>query len=83
MTDRSPPPSDQDGFFWKTKTLEEMSNAEWESLWRLRAATQLEDEVRQDLYPFLQVPESAAPAKIMQTGPPGSQAVTFTKPCPP
>ncbi|UGY13076.1 YcgN family cysteine cluster protein [Bradyrhizobium septentrionale] len=25
-------PSDQEGFFWKTKTLEEMSNAEWESL---------------------------------------------------
>src|SRR5450755_3683048 len=24
--------SDQEGFFWKTKTLEEMSNAEWESL---------------------------------------------------
>jgi len=22
----------QEGFFWKTKTLEEMSNAEWESL---------------------------------------------------
>jgi uncharacterized protein len=31
MTARQPPPS-QDGFFWKTKTLEEMSNAEWESL---------------------------------------------------
>jgi uncharacterized cysteine cluster protein YcgN (CxxCxxCC family) len=25
-------PSGQEGFFWKTKTLEEMSNAEWESL---------------------------------------------------
>ena len=24
--------SSQEGFFWKTKTLEEMSNAEWESL---------------------------------------------------
>jgi hypothetical protein len=32
MTVRSPPPSDQEGFFWKTKTLEEMSSAEWESL---------------------------------------------------
>ena len=32
MTVRSPPPSDQEGFFWKTKTLEEMSKAEWESL---------------------------------------------------
>ena len=31
--DRQPkPPSGQEGFFWKTKTLEEMSNAEWESL---------------------------------------------------
>ena len=28
----SKPPSGQEGFFWKTKTLEEMSNAEWESL---------------------------------------------------
>jgi uncharacterized protein len=30
----SPPkkPSTQEGFFWKTKTLEEMSDAEWESL---------------------------------------------------
>src|ERR1700750_1208181 len=25
-------PSVQEGFFWKTKTLEEMSSAEWESL---------------------------------------------------
>ena len=32
MTARSKPPSSQEGFFWKTKTLEEMSNAEWESL---------------------------------------------------
>ena len=32
MTVRSPPPSNQEGFFWKTKTLEEMSSAEWESL---------------------------------------------------
>ncbi len=32
MTVRSKPPSDQEGFFWKTKTLEEMSSAEWESL---------------------------------------------------
>ena len=31
--DRTPKPaSGQEGFFWKTKTLEEMSNAEWESL---------------------------------------------------
>ncbi len=31
--DRPPkPPSGQEGFFWKTKTLEEMSNVEWESL---------------------------------------------------
>ncbi len=32
MTVRSKPPSDQEGFFWKTKTLEEMSSVEWESL---------------------------------------------------
>ncbi len=32
MTVRPKPPSDQEGFFWKTKTLEEMSDAEWESL---------------------------------------------------
>src|ERR1700758_5143291 len=32
MTVPPKPPSGQDGFFWKTKTLEQMSNAEWESL---------------------------------------------------
>ena len=32
MTAPPKPPSAQEGFFWKTKTLEEMSNAEWESL---------------------------------------------------
>ena len=32
MTAASKPPSGQEGFFWKTKTLEEMSSAEWESL---------------------------------------------------
>ena len=32
MTAPPKPPSSQEGFFWKTKTLEEMSNAEWESL---------------------------------------------------
>ena len=32
MTTRPPPPSKQEGFFWKTKTLEEMSSVEWESL---------------------------------------------------
>jgi len=32
MTAARKRPSDQDGFFWKTKTLEEMSEAEWESL---------------------------------------------------
>jgi uncharacterized protein len=32
MTVQPKRPSDQEGFFWKTKTLEEMSNAEWESL---------------------------------------------------
>src|SRR3954471_5225004 len=32
MTARPKPPSGQEGFFWKTKTLEQMSNAEWESL---------------------------------------------------
>ena len=32
MTAPPQPPSDQAGFFWKTKTLEEMSDGEWESL---------------------------------------------------
>src|SRR5947209_10833873 len=32
MTAKPKPPSDQEGIFWKTKTLEEMSSAEWESL---------------------------------------------------
>jgi uncharacterized protein len=32
MTAASKPPSSQEGFFWKNKTLEEMSSAEWESL---------------------------------------------------
>ncbi len=32
MTAASKPPSGQEGFFWKTKTLEEMSDVEWESL---------------------------------------------------
>ena len=32
MTAAAKPPSGQEGFFWKTKTLEEMSSAEWESL---------------------------------------------------
>ena len=32
MTTRPPRPSAQEGMFWKTKTLEEMSGAEWESL---------------------------------------------------
>jgi uncharacterized cysteine cluster protein YcgN (CxxCxxCC family) len=32
MTAAPKPPSAQEGFFWKTKTLEEMSSAEWESL---------------------------------------------------
>jgi uncharacterized protein len=32
MTAKSKPPSGQEGFFWKTKALEEMSDAEWESL---------------------------------------------------
>src|SRR5438309_10310093 len=32
MTAPPKPVSGQDGFFWKTKTLEEMSDAEWESL---------------------------------------------------
>ena len=32
MTAPPKPVSGQEGFFWKTKTLEEMSNAEWESL---------------------------------------------------
>src|ERR1700752_4235706 len=32
MTAARKRPSDQDGFFWKTKTLEEMSEVEWESL---------------------------------------------------
>ena len=32
MTAPPKPPSGQEGFFWKTKTLEQMSSAEWESL---------------------------------------------------
>ncbi|MGO4713895.1 YcgN family cysteine cluster protein [Bradyrhizobium sp. 2TAF24] len=32
MADDSGPVSGQENFFWKTKTLEEMSDAEWESL---------------------------------------------------
>jgi uncharacterized cysteine cluster protein YcgN (CxxCxxCC family) len=32
MTAAFKPPSSQEGFFWKTKTLEEMSSVEWESL---------------------------------------------------
>src|SRR5260370_929207 len=32
MTAAPKRPSDQEGFFWKTKTLEEMSSDEWESL---------------------------------------------------
>ena len=32
MTAPPKPPSAQEGFFWKTKTLEEMSDVEWESL---------------------------------------------------
>jgi uncharacterized protein len=32
MTAPFKPPSSQEGFFWKTKTLEEMSSVEWESL---------------------------------------------------
>jgi len=32
MTVQPKPPSVQEGFFWKTKTLEEMSSVEWESL---------------------------------------------------
>jgi uncharacterized cysteine cluster protein YcgN (CxxCxxCC family) len=32
MTAKPKPTSSQEGFFWKTKTLEEMSNVEWESL---------------------------------------------------
>ena len=32
MTAKPKPASNQEGFFWKTKTLEQMSDAEWESL---------------------------------------------------
>jgi uncharacterized cysteine cluster protein YcgN (CxxCxxCC family) len=32
MTTKLKPVSGQEGFFWKTKSLEEMSDAEWESL---------------------------------------------------
>ena len=32
MTAPPKPVSGQEGFFWKTKTLDEMSDAEWESL---------------------------------------------------
>ena len=36
MTAAPKPPSGQEGFFWKTKTLEEMSGAEWKAVRWLR-----------------------------------------------
>jgi len=53
MTQPPARPSNQAGFFWKTKTLEEMSGAEWESLCDGCARCcleKLEDEDTGDIY---------------------------------
>ena len=76
MTAAPKPPSAQEGFFWKTKTLEEMSNAEWESLCDGCARCcleKLEDEDTGKIY-FTHVScklsmQDCAPAKITSTGP--------------
>jgi len=69
--------SGQEGFFWKTKTLEEMSDVEWESLCDGCARCcleKLEDEDTGKIY-FTHVPAACSmrgpvPARTIRTAPP-------------